>query len=385
MKLLRLVFPNFKRHKLRTLLTILSIIVAFILFAYLGAIRNAFSFGVSVAGADRLIVRHKVSLIQLLPQSYETEIERIDGVSDATHATWFGAIYKDPKNFFGQMPVKPEEFMRMYPEFKLPKEQMDAWLKTRTGAIVGRTTANRFGWKVGDKIPLMATYWRSKEKGDGRLWTFDLVGIYDGSPETDTSNFFFRHDYFDEMRRGGHGQVGWYYIRVKDPRNAEAVAKAIDAHFENSPAETKTETEKAFVKGFAEQAGNIGAIVMAILTAVFFTILLVAGNTMAQAVRERMSELGVLKAIGFTDGQVLTLVLTEALLISVIGGAIGLVLGNLAVKGGDPTGGALPVFIVPVRDQILGVICVVLLGVVSGLLPALQAMKLNAVEALRRE
>ena len=384
MKFIRLVLPNFKRHKLRTLLTILSVIVAFILFAYLGAIRNAFSYGVSVAGADRLIVRHKVSLIQLLPQSYEQEIERVEGVSDATHATWFGAIYKDPKNFFGQMPVKPEEFMRMYPEFKLPPEQMQAWLKTRTGAIVGRTTANRFGWKVGDKIPLMATYWRSKEK-NSQLWTFDLVGIYEGSPETDTSNFFFRHDYFDEMRRGGQGQVGWFYIRVKDPKNAEAVAKAVDAVFENSPAETKTETEKAFVKGFAEQAGNIGAIVMAILTAVFFTIMLVAGNTMAQAVRERMSELGVLKAIGFTDTQMLLLVLTEALVIAVVGGGIGLLLGYYAVQGGDPTGGALPVFIVPVRDRILGVVFVILLGLVSGLVPALQAMRLNAVEALRRE
>lgn len=383
MKFLRLVLPNFKRHKTRTLLTILSVIVAFILFAYLGAIRNAFDYGVSVAGADRLIVRHKVSLIQLLPQSYEAEIERIEGVSDATHATWFGAIYKDPKNFFGQMPVKPEEFMRMYPEFKLPPEQMQAWLKTRTGAIVGRTTANRFGWKVGDKIPLMGTYWRSKE-GD-RLWTFDLVGIYDGTPETDTSNFFFRFDYFDEMRRGGQGQVGWYYIRVKDPKHAEDVARRVDAAFENSPAETKTETEKAFVKGFAEQAGNIGAIVMSILTAVFFTILLVAGNTMAQSVRERMSELGVLKAIGFTDQQVLMLVLTEALAIAIIGGGIGLLVGYMAVKGGDPTGGALPVFIVPTRDLILGVVFVILLGVVSGLLPAWQALRLNPVEALRRE
>ncbi len=384
MKFLRLVLSNFKRHKTRTMLTILSVLVAFILFAYLGAIRNAFSYGVSVAGADRLIVRHKVSLIQLLPQSYEAEIERIEGVSDATHATWFGAIYKDPKNFFGQMPVKPEEYMRMYPEFKLPPEQMQAWLKTRTGAIVGRTTANRFGWKIGDRIPLMATYWRSKEK-NSQLWTFDLVGIYDASPGKDTSNFFFRHDYFDEMRRDGQGLVGWYYIRVTDPKNAEDVARRVDAAFENSPAETKTETEKAFVKGFAEQAGNIAAIVMAILTAVFFTILLVAGNTMAQSVRERMSELGVLKAIGFTDRQVLMLVLAEAMLIAVVGGGIGLTLGYLAVKGGDPTGGALPVFIVPTPHLILGAIFVVLLGIVSGLLPALQALRLNPVDALRRE
>jgi putative ABC transport system permease protein len=383
MKFALLILSNFKRHKTRTLLTILSIIVAFVLFAYLAAIRTAFSMGVSVAGADRLIVRHKVSIIQMLPSSYEAQIERIDGVTDATHATWFGGIYKEPKNFFGQMPVKPEEFMRMYPEFKLPKEQMDAWLKTRTGAIAGRTTADRFGWKVGDKIPIQGTIWRTKDGSP--MWTFDLVGIYEGTKETDTSNFFFRHDYFDERRAFGTGSVGWYYIRVKDPRNAEAVAKAVDATFANSPAETKTETEKAFVKGFAEQAGNIAAIVMSILTAVFFTILLVAGNTMAQAVRERMSELGVLKAIGYTDGQVLSLVLAEALIIAGIGGAIGLFLGWMAVSAGDPTGGALPVFTLPQRDLAMGAAFIVLLGIISGALPAIQAMRLNAVEALRRE
>ena len=383
MKFLLLIFSNFKRHRTRTILTILSIMVAFVLFAYLAAIRMAFSMGVSVAGADRLVVRHKVSIIQLLPQSYESRMEQIEGVADATHATWFGGIYQDPKNFFAQLPVKPEEFMRMYNEFKLPKEQMDAWLKTRTGAVVGRTTMERFGWKLGDKVPIQATYWTKKD--GSRNWTFDIVGVYDGAETVDKSMFLFRHDYFDEARQFGQGNIGWYYIRVKDPKNAEAVARKVDETFANSPAETKTETEGAFVKAFAEQAGNIGAIVMAILTAVFFTILLVAGNTMAQAVRERMSELGVLKAIGFTDGQVLALVLAEALLIAVIGGGIGLLLGYLAVKGGDPTKGALPVFMFPLRDRIIGALFVVLLGIVSGLLPALQAMRLNPVEALRRE
>ncbi|MGZ5474201.1 MAG: ABC transporter permease [Thermoanaerobaculia bacterium] len=384
MKFAGLLFSNFKRHKMRTILTILSIIVAFVLFAYLGAIRTAFDYGVTVAGADRLIVRHKVSIIQFLPASYEDDIERIEGVAEATHATWFGAIYQDPKNFFAQMPVKPEEYMRMYPELILPKEQMDVWLKTRTGAIVGRKTADRFGWKVGDKIPLMGTFWRTK-KGD-RLWTFDLVGIYDGATqETDTSNFYFRHDFFEENRRGGEGFIGWYIIRVEDPKLAEDVAKRVDAEFANSPAETKTETEGAFVKAFAEQAGNIGAIVIFILTVVFFTILLVAGNTMAQAVRERTSELGVLKAVGFTDGQVLILVLGEALLIAVVGGGIGLAIGALAVGAGDPTGGALPVFILRTPYVIAGIVCIVLLGIVSGLLPALQAMRMNPVEALRRE
>ncbi|HKR62810.1 MAG TPA: ABC transporter permease [Thermoanaerobaculia bacterium] len=383
MKYARLLFANFKRHKLRTALTILSILVAFVLFAYLVAFRAAFQMGVTMAGADRLIVRHKVSLIQLLPQSYEAEIERVPGVTDATHATWFGGIYQDPKNFFGQMPVKPEEFLRMYPEFKLPPEQKEAWLKTRTGAIVGRTTANRFGWKVGDKIPIQATFWESKS--GSKTWTFDLVGIYDGAPEVDTSNFFFRHDYFDETRRNGHGLIGWYYIRVADPAHAEDIAKRIDAVFANSPAETKTETEKAFIRGFAEQIGNIGAMVMAIMTVVFFIILLVAGNTMAQAVRERTSDLGVLKAIGFSDTQVLTLVLSEAVLISLVGGGLGLFLGWAVVKRGDPTHGALPVFHLPANMIALGIGIVVLLGIVSGLLPAIQAMRLNTVDALRRE
>jgi putative ABC transport system permease protein len=384
MRFARLVVSNFKRHKTRTLLTVLSIVVAFVLFAYLAAIRQAFAFGVSVAGADRLIVRHKVSLIQMLPQSYEADIERIEGVADATHATWFGGIYQDPKNFFGQMPVKPEEFLAMYPEFELPPEQKEAWLKTKTGAIVGRTTADRFGWKVGDKIPLQATIWR-KRNGE-ETWTFDLVGIYEGGKDVDTSNFFFRHDYFDETRpEWGQGTIGWYYIRIADPARAEAIAKEVDAVFANSPAETKTETEKAFVKGFAEQAGNIGAIVMAILTAVFFTILLVAGNTMAQSVRERMSELGVLKAIGFTDGQVLSMVLAESLIIAIIGGGLGLLFGWIAVSAGDPTNGALPIFHIPESQMAVGALFVLLLGFIAGALPALQAMKLNAVEALRRE
>jgi putative ABC transport system permease protein len=384
-KFLPILFANFfRRHRLRTLLTILSILVAFILFGYLAAIRKAFEYGVSVAGQDRLIVRHKVSLIQLLPESYEADIEKIDGVADATHATWFGGIYKEPRNFFGQMAVKPEEFMKMYPEFKLTPAQMQAWLSTRTGAIAGRVTADRFGWKVGDKIPLQATIWRPKAAGN--LWTFDLVGIYEGaSKDTDTSNFFFRHDYLDENRQWGSGQVGWYYIRVENKDKADQVARLVDERFANSPAETKTETEGAFVKGFAEQMGNIGAIVRAILTAVFFTILLVAGNTMAQSVRERISELGVMKAVGFSDAQILTFVILESMLIAAIGGGIGLFLGWMAVSAGDPTKGALPVFFFPPKDIAMGVIFVFALGLITGLLPGIQAMRLSAVEALRRE
>ena len=384
MRFVLLILANFKRHKLRTILTILSILVAFVLFAYLAAIRNAFTMGVSVAGANRLIVRNRISLIQPLPQSYESQIEQVDGVANATQAAWFGGLYKDNERPFGQIAVEPAEFFDVYPEYLIPAEGKAKWLSTRTGAIAGRKLADALGWKVGDKIPIQATYMTPKTGGN--LWTFDLVAIQDGATEdVDTSSFFFRHDYLDENRLRGAGTTGWYYIKIKDPKNAETIVQRIDEKFANSPFETKTETEKAFIKVFAEQMGNIGAIVVAIMSAVFFTILLVAGNTMAQAVRERISELGVLKAIGFTDLQMLLLVLAESLLIAIVGGTLGLFIGWGAVKGGDPTRGALPIFRFPNEDLILGVIFVILLGLITGALPAIQAMRLNAVDALRRE
>lgn len=384
MKFLLLILSNFKRHKMRLILTILSILVSFVLFAYLAAIRNAFQMGVSVAGANRLIVRNRISLIQPLPQSYESQIEQMSGIANATQASWFGGIYQDNKRPFGQIAVEPEEFFEVYPEYVIPAEAKKKWLETRTGAMAGRKLANALGWKVGDKIPLQATFMTPKTGGN--TWTFELVAIQDGATEeVDTSSFFFRHDYLDENRLRGGGMTGWYYIKIKDPKNAEAVVKQIDERFANSPYETKTETEKAFIKGFAEQMGNIGAIVIAIVTAVFFTILLVAGNTMAQSVRERINELGVLKAIGFTDLQMLFLVLAESLLIAIVGGAIGLFLGSMAVKSGDPTGGALPIFRFPPNDLIMGIVFVILLGLITGAIPAIQAMRLNAVDALRRE
>jgi putative ABC transport system permease protein len=384
MKFALLVLANFRRHKLRTLLTIGSIAVAFILFAYLAAIRHAFEMGVSVAGADRLVVRHRVSIIQPLPQSYQAQIDRIDGVAESCQAIWFGGIYKEESTQVPQIAVEPQKFLDIYPEFVVKPSEKKAWLETRTGAVAGRKLATKFGWKIGDKIPIIATYMRPKNGGN--LWTFDLVAIYDGaSAETDLTQFLLRTDYVDENRLYGKGLTGWYYIKVKDPNGAEAIAKKIDEQFANSPAETKTETEKAFVKGFAEQMGNIGAIVTAILGAVFFTILLVAGNTMGQAVRERIGELGVLKAIGFTDAQVLALVLAESMLITIVGGTAGLALGWVLVSSGDPTHGALPVFLLPARELLKGVAIVVLLGVITGIIPALQAMRLNPIEALRRE
>ena len=383
MKFAGLVWANLKRKKIRTLLTLLSILVAFVLFGYLSAITRALAQGVDVAGADRLVVRHKVSLIQPLPENYESQMEQLPGVAEAVHATWFGGIYQEPSNFFPQFPVKPEEYLAMYPEFLVSAEDMARWLETRTGAVVGRTTAERFGWKVGDRVPIQATIFT--HDGGQTTWDFDIVGIYDGAEQgTDTTAFLFRWDFFDEARDWGRGQVGWYVVRVEDPREAADVARRIDEQFANSPAETKAETEGAFVQGFAEQVGNIGAIMVAILAAVFFTILLVAGNTMAYAVRERTGELAVLKAVGFTDGQVLGLVLAEALVLACLGGFLGLGLGWVLISLGDPTNGALPIFYFPPRSIVLGILLVLALGLAAGILPALQAGRLRIADALRR-
>ena len=383
MKFFHLIWGNLKRKKLRTSLTLLSILVAFVLFGLLCAVKQALIGGVQLAGIDRLVVRHKVSIIQLLPESYKARMERIPGVDFAVHQTWFGGIYQDPKNFFMQTPVVPEEFMRMFPEFILPPEQMKAWLQTRTGAIVGRNTAERFKWKIGDKVPIMSPIWIRDH-----TWEFEIVGIFDGAKKgTDTTALFFRYDYFDEVRERrnwGKGMVGWYMIRVKDPSQAAEVARRVDEEFANSPAETRAEPEGAFVQGFANQMGNIALIVASILGAVFFTLLLVTGSTMSQAVRERIGELGVLKAIGFTNGQMLALVLAESCLLALLGGGLGLGLAWLFAAGGDPTGGMLPLFHLAPGDLVLGAAICLALGLLTGIFPARQAMRLRVADALRR-
>jgi len=383
MKFFHLIWSNLKRKKLRTILTLLSIVVAFILFGYLSAIKQALAGGVALAGQNRLWVVHKISIIQSLPQSYKARIERIPGVALATHESWFGGVYQDPKNMFPQIPVMPEEFLEMVPELILPPEQKQAWLETRTGAIVGRKTAERFHFKVGDRIPLQASIWT---KTDGsRLWEFDIVGIFDGRDKnTDITPLYFRYDYFDEARQWNKGQVGWYLVRVKDPNQAPEVAKLIDQEFENSDAETKTQPEAAFVQAWVKQIGDITLITATILSAVFFTILLVTGNTMSQSVRERIGELGVLKALGYTNVQALALVLAESCLLAILGGGVGLGIALALIARGDPTGGMLPLFYFPTLDVLAGVGFSLALGVVAGIFPALQAMRLRVADALRR-
>jgi putative ABC transport system permease protein len=382
-KYLPLVWKNLWRRKIRTIFTLACIFIAFLLFGMLMTIRAAFSLGVELAGMDRLVLIHKVSLIMPLPVSYQGRIKAVEGVTDATHQSWFGGIYQDPSNFFAQIAVEPEPFLKMYPEFRLPADQQKAWLADRQGAIAGRDLADRFGWKVGDRIPLQGTIWRPRS-GTGDTWEFNLVGIYDGERGVDKTQFFFRYDYLDENRQFGQGLVGWYVVKVDDPARSLELARTFDEMFANSPEETKTTTEKGFVESFAAQIGDIGSIMIAILAAVLFTILLVVANTMAQSVRERTSELAVLKTLGFSNGAVLTLVLAESLFIALLGGLLGLGLAWIVVQQGDPTGGMLPAFMLPTRDLVTGAWLMLALGLLAGALPAAQAMRLRITDALRR-
>jgi putative ABC transport system permease protein len=382
MKFLPLLWHSLFRRKVRTVFTLLAVLVAFTLYGFLVAIKAAFGMGVELAGNERLVLIHKVSIIQLLPVNYLEQIRATPGVIDVCHETWFGGIYQDPKNFFMQVPVDPECLLRMYPEFKLPEAQKKAWLADRQGAIVGRVTAAKFGWKVGDRIPIQATIWRKKDNSIN--WEFNLDGIYSGTEEgTDETQFFFHYKYFDESRLFGTGSVGWYVIRIADASKAAQMAQTIDRQFANSPAETKTTTEKAFMQAFANQVGNIALIVRSIIAMAFFIILLVTANTMAESVRERTSELAVLKTLGFTDGRVLVLVLTESCLIAGVGGFLGLGLAGLIVPR-IPTANLLPKLYVPTSSLAAGIALVVGLGVVAGIFPALRAMRLRIVDALRR-
>ncbi len=382
MKFLPLLWHSLFRRKVRTIFTLLAVLVAFMLYGFLVAIQAAFGRGVELAGNERLVLIHKVSLIQLLPVSYLEQIRATPGVVDVCHQTWFGGVYQDPKNFFMQIPVDPECILRMYPEYKLPEDQKKAWIADRQGAIVGRVTAQKYGWKVGDRIPIQATIWRKKDNSIN--WEFNLDGIYSGAQEgTDETQFFFHYKYFDESRLFAQGNVGWYVIRIADASKAAQIAQAIDNQFANSSAETKTTTEKAFMQAFANQVGNIALIVRSIIAMAFFIILLVTANTMAESVRERTSELAVLKTLGFTDGRVLGLVLVESCLIAGVGGFLGLGLAGLAVSQ-VRMGNMLPHLYVPTSSLGLGVVFVLGLGLVAGIFPALRAMRLRIVDALRR-
>jgi len=378
MKFLPLVIANLFRKKIRTALTIGSFAVALFLFGLLVIVRGAFSQGVDIAGADRLVVINKVSLIQPLPLSYRDRLLRISGIKQVTYDNWFGGVYQDEKNFFPQFAIDVEHQRALYPEFTVPEEQWQAFAGDREGAIAGQSLADRFGWKVGDRIPIKGTIYTGP-------WEFNLRGIYRGTrAQDDTTQFWFHWDFLEERRAFGKGDVGWYVVRVTNPDLSVQVAKTIDTEFANSPFETKTDTEKAFAASFVKQMGNIEFLILTVGGVVFFTLLLVTGNTMAIAVRERMGELAVLKALGFSNQFVLQLVMLESLIVAFVGGGLGLLLAKLFSLHGDPTNGILPYFYLPPLAIVSGVAAALLVGVAGGILPAVSAMRLRVVDAIRR-
>ena len=385
MSLLGLMWANLFRKRIRTVLTILSVMIAFLLFMLLQAVSEAFSSGgLNVVGVDRLIVSPKFSILDSLPVSQKQQILAVDGVEAAALQQWFGGVYQDPKNFFPKIPVNPAEFFAIYSELEIAPEQLAAFAQNRRGAVAELGLAERFGWKIGDVIPIQADIW-PKEDGS-RLWEFELVGTYTAPRGGgNSSQFLFQFEYFTEsVVDYGKDEIGWWTVQLSDPDRATEIATAVDRLFENSLNPTRTATEDEFSRQFARQLGDIGFIATIIIGAVVFTIVLLTGNTMSQALRERVPELAVLKTLGFTDVAVSLLVLGEAILLCLVGGFVGVVLAFFLRAALAPMlVGFLGEFHFSAMTLILAAGLAVLIGLVVGMVPALTAKRLTIVDALR--
>ena len=385
MKYFHLIWAALFRRKTRTFLTLASILAAFLLFGLLDGIRTSFAqLGQNSNGAQRLQTASRLSFIETLPISLELRIKQIDNIQAVTYANWFGGAYQNPRNQLFTFAVAPN-YLDLYPEIDVAQSERDAWARTRTGVLVGDALMKRFGWKVGQKIPLQSTIFPNS---DGTLnWSFDIVGTLKAKDKKSagfTEGMLLMHyKYFEESTPYVDGDVGWYVSRVSDVRRSDAAAKAIDALSMNSPHETKTMSEQAAMASQLKQMADIGLIVGSIMGAVFFTLLLLTGNTMAQAVRERTSELAVLKTIGFTSTSVLGMVLAESILLVLLGGVLGL--GLAALIGpivSAVSGGVISLPPIGLQSWMLGLGLMVAIGLLVDALPALRAMRLNIVDAL---
>ena len=376
------VVANLFRKKTRTILTVLSVIMAFLLFGLLQSLSSIFSAGADFVGATRLMTQARVSFTSALPLSMLPKLEAVPGVARVAYSQWFGGVWQENTQVF-TFAIDPERYHDVYPEWVMPEEQWKAFEHTRTAMVAGKMVADKYGWKIGQKIPLSSNIY--PQKGGSKAWAFDLVGIYDGKDDTwrkQTNAVFINHDYFDEANMFGKGRTNFYILKLAPGTDAAQVSKAVDSMFENSPDETKTQTEKDFNLSFVKQIGDIGLIVRWILFAVFFTLLLVVGNTMAQSVRERVPELAVLKTLGFTDGSVLGFVLAEAVALCLVGGVVGLILATLlGAMVEQATGGQ---FRLNVNGVIwaIGIGAILIMSIAVGLLPALRARSLKIVDAL---
>ena len=379
MRFVPLLWSNLKRRKIRTVCTGLSIFVAFLLLGALLSLRTGFSRGIDLTGADRLVVSQKTAFNQPMPLAYRDRLAGIPGVAAVTYLAAFRGVYQDPRNAFPQLAVDTDSWFEMYRDlWVVPDDQLARWKGNRPGALIGQELADRFGWKIGDRIPLQST---TSPKPGGGAWEFTVDGIY-GMAGDDL--MFFHYAYLNETRTLGRDLVDSYRVRVSDPARANDVAQRIDASFANSAFETTTTTENAFVRAIGEQVGDVGAIVIAIMGPVLFTILLVCGNSMAESIRERTNELAVLKTLGFTDTRLLVFVLAESFVLPLMAGGIGLAAWVL-IQRANPMGGALPMPPLSLLNMTTGALVAVLLGLMGGIVPAWRVHRLNIVDALRRE
>ncbi len=380
-----LIGKNLFRRKLRAALMVVSILIAFLIFGVLVGFERAFNAGEDVAAADRLMVVNKINFTQPLPIAYVNRVRSVEGVRQLTHLNWFGGYYQDPKNFLVVMAVEPETYLAVYDDqINVPTDARQAFVRERTGALIGETMANKWGWKVGDRVPIMSNIF--SQKNGSRTWDFSVVGIFKGRNEQVDSNFMvFHYAYFDETRSFGKDTIGWLALNTTSPSANDRVAKTIDQLFANSSYETSTDTEKAFNKAFAAQLGNIALIVALVVGAAFATILMIVGNTMVMAVRERTREIGVLKTLGFSGGRILRLVLGESVLLALLGGLPGIGLAALftAVMRSSVES-FVPGFAVTPGIFLTAVALMIGLGVATGLIPAINAMRLSIATALGR-
>ncbi|MGY0504943.1 ABC transporter permease [Luteimonas sp. e5] len=383
MKYLSLILSSLLRSKTRTTLTLLSVVTAFLLFGLLDSVRVVFNSGGGLDGSNRLVVASKLSITQMLPAALQREIAAVPGVRKVASGTWFGGIYQDPRNFFPNFSIG-EGYLDLYPEYVIDPAQRRAFDTDPGGAVVGRMLADKFGWKIGEVIPLQATIFPNADGSNN--WPLTLRAIFDvrdAKRRGEEQQLFMHWHYFNESNIFMKNAVSWYAVQMDDPQRASEVALAIDRISENSDRETRTQTEQAFNQAFAKQFADIGLIVTAIMAAVFFTLLLLTGNAMAQAVRERIPELAVLKTLGFTNRAVLWLVLAEAVLLIVAGGLLGMGLARALIPVlAKASGGMIPLGGIPAETWLLGLALMLLIGVLVGLLPALRAMRLSIVDAL---
>jgi putative ABC transport system permease protein len=381
---LPLVWANLRRRKLRLVFTFISILLAFLMFGMLDALLTSLSQAINLAGADRLMLQSKVNITVSNPRSHFEKVKAVPGVLAVAPFNWFGGVFKDSKQQIQVQATDPAEFMKVYPEVKLKPEELAAWKNDRQAIVIGQALADQYGWKVGQRIPLRSEIWRKTDGTD--TWQFNIVGIYTVSGSGwDKRSAMFQYDYFNESLQFGKDMVGWMVIKVANPDDSEKVANKIDAMFANSSNETKTATERVFIKQFLDQVGNIGMILVSVTSAVFFTMLLVTANTMAQSVRERTNEIGVLKTLGFSGQSILGLVLLESLFLTFTGGLVGLGLAWLLAGAlGEGIKDYFPVFKIGVTTFMVGGSLMLVFGLVTGMWPALTAMRLKIVDALRR-